>query len=36
LDHSPWLLWLNVDPRFDSLHQEPQYGALRLRMGLPL
>ena len=36
LDHSPWLMWLNVDPRFDSLHKDPRYGDLRRRMGLPL
>ena len=36
LDHSPWLIWLNVDPRFDSLHGDPQYQDLRRRMGLPL
>ena len=36
LDHSPWLIWLNVDPRFDSLHRDPRYGDLRRRMGLPL
>jgi len=36
LDHSPWLIWLNVDPRFDSLHGDPRYGDLRRRMGLPL
>jgi hypothetical protein len=36
LDHSPWLMWINVDPRFDSLHGDPRYGDLRRRMGLPL
>ena len=36
LDHSPWLIWLNVDPRFDSLHGDPRYRDLRRRMGLPL
>jgi hypothetical protein len=36
LDHSPWLIWLNVDPRFDSLHGDPQYQDLRRRMGLLL
>ena len=35
-DHSPWLMWINVDPRFDSLHGDPRYGDLRRRMGLPL
>jgi hypothetical protein len=35
-DHSPWLIWLKVDPRFESLHGDPRYGHLRDRMGLPL
>ncbi len=34
-DHSPWLIWLNVDPRFDSLHGDSRYRDLRRRMGLP-
>ncbi len=34
-DHSPWLPWLKVDPRFDSLHGDSRYQDLRRRMGLP-
>ncbi len=34
-DHSPWLIWLKVDPRFDSLHGDSRYRDLRQRMGLP-
>ena len=34
-DHSPWLIWLKVDPRFDSLHGDARYRDLRRRMGLP-
>ena len=34
-DHSHWLLWLKVDPRFDSIKGDPRYLDLRRRMGLP-
>ncbi len=34
-DHSPWLIYLKVDPRFDSLHGDSRYRDLRRRMGLP-
>ncbi len=34
-DHSPWLNFLKVDPRFDSLHGDSRYRDLRQRMGLP-
>ena len=34
-DHSHWLLWLKVDPRFDSIHGDSRYQDLRRRMRLP-
>jgi eukaryotic-like serine/threonine-protein kinase len=33
-DHSAWLIWLDVDPRFDVLHADPRYRDLLRRMGL--
>ncbi len=33
-DYSAWLLWLNVDPRFDTLHADQRYHDLLCRMGL--
>ena len=34
-DHSHYLIWLKVDPRFDSIHGDSRYRDLRRRMGLP-
>ncbi len=33
-DHSAWLIWLNVDTRFDTLHADQRYHDLLRRMGL--
>jgi tetratricopeptide (TPR) repeat protein len=33
-DRSAFLIWVNVDPRFESLHAEPRYRDLIRRMGL--
>ena len=33
-EQSAFLIWIRVDPRFDSLHVEPRFHALLRRMGL--
>jgi eukaryotic-like serine/threonine-protein kinase len=33
-DYSAWLIWLNVDPRFDTVHADQRYHELLHRMGL--
>ncbi len=32
---SHWLVWLNLDPRFDRLRSDPRFDELKKRVGLP-
>ena len=32
--HSPMMTWLKIDPRFDSIRQEPRFQELMRRVGL--
>jgi serine/threonine protein kinase/Tfp pilus assembly protein PilF len=34
-DHSTWLMWIKVDPRFDGIRDDPRYHDLLRRMRLP-
>src|SRR5262249_36973750 len=34
-DHSSWLIYLKVDPRFDTIRDDPRYRDLLRRMNLP-
>jgi TolB-like protein len=34
-DHSTWLIWLKVDPRFDTIRDDPRYRDLLRRMRIP-
>jgi DNA-binding winged helix-turn-helix (wHTH) protein/TolB-like protein/Flp pilus assembly protein TadD len=33
-ERSFWLLWLNVEPKFDRLRSDPRFGDLRQRVGI--
>ena len=34
VDRSHWLVFLDVDPRFDAVRKEPRFDALRTKVGL--
>ncbi len=34
-DHSVWLVWLNVEPKFDRVRRDPRFTALQRRLNLP-
>ncbi len=33
-ERSSWLVWMNVEPRFDALRRDPRFAALSKKMGL--
>ena len=35
-ERSHWLVWLRLDPRWDSLRDDPRFDALVRRMNYPL
>ena len=34
VDHSCWMIWLRIDPRFDSIRGDPRYQDILRRMHL--
>ena len=34
-ERSHWLLWLNLDPRWETLRADPRFGELKRKIGLP-
>jgi DNA-binding winged helix-turn-helix (wHTH) protein/TolB-like protein/tetratricopeptide (TPR) repeat protein len=34
-EHSPWLVYLSVDPQFDSLREDPRFVGMLKRVGFP-
>jgi len=34
-DRSHWLVWLNLDPRFDNVRSDPRFADLLRRMHFP-
>jgi TolB-like protein/DNA-binding winged helix-turn-helix (wHTH) protein len=34
-EHSPYLLWIQIEPAYDFLHSDPRYRSIIQRIGLP-